>query len=110
VLHAETIPDEQTGMEEQELLVAERNAELREALTRLPPCCQRLLALLIEDPPAPYAQISAKPGIPFGSIGPRRGRCLDKLRRDPAIAALINTEAAAAGGELSRQARSSDNY
>jgi DNA-directed RNA polymerase specialized sigma24 family protein len=57
--------------------------------------------MLAEDPHVPYAQISAKLGIPAGSIGPRRGRCLDKLRRDPAIAALINPEAASAGSELS---------
>jgi RNA polymerase sigma factor (sigma-70 family) len=97
----EGIPDEQTGMAEHELLAAERHAALREAFTRLPPCCQRLIAMLIEDPPAPYAQISAQLGIPVGSIGPSRGRCLDKLRRDPAIAALINAEAASAARELS---------
>ena len=39
----------------------------------------------------PYAQISARLGIPVGSIGPTRRRCLDKLRRHPDIAALINT-------------------
>jgi hypothetical protein len=32
----------------------------------------------------------------------RRGRCLDKLRRDPVIAALINAEVASAEGELQR--------
>ena len=37
----------------------------------------------------PYAQISVSLNIPVGSIGPRRGRCLDKLRRDPVIAAVI---------------------
>jgi DNA-directed RNA polymerase specialized sigma24 family protein len=101
VLDAESIPDEQTGMAEDELLVAERHAALCEALTRLPSCCQRLIAMLIEDPAVPYAQISARLGIAVGSIGPSRGRCLDKLRRDPAIAALINAEAAAATGEPS---------
>jgi hypothetical protein len=40
-----------------------------------------------QDPPLPYAQISARLGIPAGSIGPSRGRCLAKLRRHPAIAA-----------------------
>ena len=49
--------------------------------------------MLIQDPPVPYAEISARLGIPVGSIGPTRGRCLDKLRRHPAIAALINAEA-----------------
>ena len=37
VLDAETIPDQQAGMAEQELLTAERHAALREAFTRLPP-------------------------------------------------------------------------
>ena len=103
VLDAARIPGRQTGMAEHELLLAERDAVLHEAFTRLPSCCQRLIAMLIEDPPVPYAQISAKLGIPIGSIGPNRGRCLDKLRRDPAIAALINAETAAAGNELSGQ-------
>jgi len=103
-LDTEAIPDEQTGMAEQELLLAERHAALREALTRLTPSCQRLIALLTEDPPVPYAQISARLGIPVGSIGPCRSRCLDKLRRNPAIAALINTDDEPATGEPPGQA------
>jgi RNA polymerase sigma factor (sigma-70 family) len=97
------IPGEQIGMAEHELLLAERDAALHEAFTRLPLCCRRLIAMLIEDPPVPYAQISAKLDIPVGSIGPSRARCLDKLRRDPAIAALINAETPSAGNELSGQ-------
>jgi RNA polymerase sigma factor (sigma-70 family) len=93
---AGTIPDEQAVMPGDELLMAERHAALREAVTHLPPRCQQLIALLIEDPPVPYAQISARLGIPAGSIGPCRARCLDKLRRHPAIAALTNTEPATA--------------
>ena len=92
-LDAGNIPDGQTGMAEHELLLAERNAALREAFMRLPPDCQRLIAMLIQDPPVPYAKISAELGIPVGSIGPIRCRCLEKLRRDPAIAALIDAEA-----------------
>lgn len=88
----EDIPDEQIGTAEQELLVAERHAVLRAALARLPPDYRQLMAMLTEDPPVPYAEISAKLDIPIGSIGPTRRRCLDKLRRDPAIAALINGE------------------
>jgi len=67
---AENIPDSQSRTAEQELLIAERHAALREAFTELPPRWQQLLALLIEDPPVPYAQISATLGIPVGSIGP----------------------------------------
>jgi RNA polymerase sigma factor (sigma-70 family) len=89
---AETIPDQQARTAEQELLAAERDAALREALAHLTPREQQLLAILAADPPVPYAEISARLGIPVGSIGPSRGRCLDKLRRHPAIAALINAE------------------
>ena len=78
---------------EEELLAAERHAALRGALNGLTPFCQQLIALLTEDPPVPYVEISARLGIPVGSIGPSRRRCLDKLRRDPAIAALISADA-----------------
>jgi len=75
------------------LLAAERHAALRDAVAQLSALDQRLIALLIDDPPVPYAEISARLGIPIGSIGPYRGRCLDKLRHHPAIAALISAEA-----------------
>jgi RNA polymerase sigma factor (sigma-70 family) len=90
---AENIPDQQSGTAEDELLRAERHAALREAFARLPGSSQRLIALLFEDPPVPYAEISDRLGIPVGSIGPIRGRCLEKLRQDPAIAALISAGA-----------------
>jgi RNA polymerase sigma factor (sigma-70 family) len=93
VLAAEDIPGRQAAAVEQELLAAERRAALREAFTGLPPHCQRLLVLLIQDPPVSYAEISARLSISIGSIGPLRRRCLDKLRRSPAIAALINDDA-----------------
>jgi RNA polymerase sigma factor (sigma-70 family) len=85
--------DDHAPAAEAELLAAERHAALREALTHLPPCCQQLITLLAQDPPPSYAQISGRLGIPEGSIGPTRARCLDKLRRHPAIAALINPHA-----------------
>ena len=88
-LDADRIPDEQPLAADQELLIAEQHAALRQAFAALPPVCQQLIALLTEDPAVPYAQISATLGIPLGSIGPTRSRCLDKLRRHPAIAALI---------------------
>ncbi len=89
-LAAGTIPDDHAQAAEQDLLAAERHAALRDAFGQLPPGCQQLLALLIEDPALPYAEISARLGIPAGIIGPSCRRCLDKLRRHPAITALIN--------------------
>ena len=91
-LDAADIPDNVTGVAESELLRAERHAALREAFTHLPPDSRQLIAMLIQVPAVPYAEISARLGIPVGSIGPTRGRCLEQLRRDPAIAALINAE------------------
>ena len=89
---AAVIPDNHAQAAEQDLLAAERHAALREAFGQLPPGCQQLLALLIHDPALSYAEISARLGIPVGSIGPTRRRCLDKLRRHPAITALINAD------------------
>jgi len=37
--------------------------------------------MLASDPPYSYAEISAALGIPAGSIGPQRDRCLNRLRR-----------------------------
>jgi RNA polymerase sigma factor (sigma-70 family) len=75
------------------LLEAERHAALRQAFADLPPCCRQLIALLASDPPLTYAEISIRLGIAVGSIGPGRGRCMDKLRRHPAIVALIDADA-----------------
>ena len=68
---------------EEEILMAELNASLRAAFAELPPRCQHLLGLLMSDPPTPYADISTRIGIPVGSIGPQRARCLDRMRRSP---------------------------
>jgi RNA polymerase sigma factor (sigma-70 family) len=102
--NADHIPDGQGTAAEDELLTAEHYAALREAFTDLPPSCQQLLALLTEDPPVPYAQISATLGIPIGSIGPRRRRILDKMRRHPAIANLINAAGDSAKWEMGEPA------
>jgi len=91
--NAENTSDERVATAEEELLAAERHAALREALMGLRPCCQQLIALLMADPPVSYVEISVRLGLPVGSIGPNRRRCLDKLRRAPAIAALISAEA-----------------
>jgi RNA polymerase sigma factor (sigma-70 family) len=62
------------------LLAAERAAGVREAMTQLPCRWQRLMEMLMADPPASYAEISDELGLPVGSIGPTRGRCLARLR------------------------------
>ena len=89
-LDVESLPDERADLADQGLLAAERHAALREAFDQLPPNGKQLISLLIADPPLPYADISAQLGIPVGSIGPTRSRYLDRMRRHPAVAALIN--------------------
>jgi RNA polymerase sigma factor (sigma-70 family) len=65
---------------DERLLADERAQVVRDALARLPRRWQRLLEMLMADPPVPYADISDELGLPVGSIGPTRGRCLAQLR------------------------------
>jgi len=67
------------------LLTADRDAALHAAMAELPARCQQLLAMLSSSPPRSYAEISAALGIPIGSIGPQRTRCLNRLRRSMAV-------------------------
>jgi RNA polymerase sigma factor (sigma-70 family) len=62
------------------LLRDERDAALWRALVRLKPDCQRLLRVLMADPPPSYAEVAAALDVPVGSIGPTRQRCLRCLR------------------------------
>ena len=85
-------PGERAQVAERALLAAERHAALRETFAHLPAHCQQLIAMLIQDPPMPDAEISAKLGIPAHSIGRTCHSCLQGLRRHPTIATLIHTE------------------
>ena len=102
-LDADTLPDDQAVAADQRLLAAERQAALRKAVLDLPSGGQRLIGLLLEDPPLRYAEISVRLGIPVGSIGPNRRRYLAKMRRHPAIAALISADAPAPGRGYGRR-------
>jgi RNA polymerase sigma factor (sigma-70 family) len=62
------------------LLADERAQVVHDAMSCLPQRWQRLLELLMADPPASYAEISNQLDLPIGSIGPTRGRCLARLR------------------------------
>jgi RNA polymerase sigma factor (sigma-70 family) len=57
--------------------------QLRQGLERLDVRCRDLLTLVFrdEDEHLPYDEVGRRLGIPTGSIGPTRSRCLDKLRR-----------------------------
>lgn len=63
------------------LLEEERDAALWKAFETLSPPCKVLLRTLMSDPAPSYAEVSARLGMPVGSIGPTRNRCLERLRR-----------------------------
>jgi RNA polymerase sigma factor (sigma-70 family) len=59
---------------------ADRARRLWSAFETLPERCRQLLRVLMASPPPSYADVSAALGLPVGSIGPTRGRCLGQLR------------------------------
>jgi RNA polymerase sigma factor (sigma-70 family) len=61
-------------------LAVERSDLLWRAFAELPQRCQQLLRVLMADPPPSYQQVAVALDMPIGSIGPTRGRCLDRLR------------------------------
>jgi len=83
----------------EEIMMAERNAALRAALAELPPACQRLLGMLVSDPPYSYAAIGAALGIPVDSIGARRDRCLERIRESSAMLGLAEVGGNPPGGD-----------
>ena len=58
----------------------EERRELWAALAQLSPRCQQLLRIVAFVPRPDYDAVAAGLGIPRGSVGPTRGRCLAKLR------------------------------
>ena len=67
---------------DERLLREERDAGIRQAFARLSASDQALLRLLTADPAPSYQEISAALDMPIGSIGPTRGRALERLSRE----------------------------
>jgi RNA polymerase sigma factor (sigma-70 family) len=67
------------------------------AVEKLPSRCQELLRVLGADPPLSYDEVAEILDMPKGSIGPTRGRCLDRLRRILADAAEAGPASSGAG-------------
>jgi len=70
---------------DEQLLDDELHVAVRAAFARLSPSQQELLRLLTTEPPMSYDEIAESLGIPRGSIGPTRQRCLDRLRATPEL-------------------------
>jgi RNA polymerase sigma factor (sigma-70 family) len=59
----------------------ERQHHMKMAMSGLSDRCKRLLeALYYEDPTPSYGELSQRLGVPIGSLGPTRARCMERLR------------------------------
>jgi RNA polymerase sigma factor (sigma-70 family) len=71
-----------TPLQDEQLATVQAHARLRAAVDRLDPRSRLLVELLfLTDPPPAYAEVAQRLGVPEGSIGPTRARCLAKLRK-----------------------------
>ncbi|MCW2849425.1 MAG: polymerase subunit sigma-70 [Marmoricola sp.] len=77
---ARRLPDEPAP--EGQVVLDDDNARLWGCLSRLSERCQKLLRIVAAESRPDYTVIAASLGMPVGSIGPTRGRCLDKLRQE----------------------------
>jgi RNA polymerase sigma factor (sigma-70 family) len=64
-----------------EVLASDTGRRLWHHVAALPERCRRLLRVIAFEDRPDYAALSAELAMKPGSIGPTRGRCLDKLRR-----------------------------
>ena len=72
-------PDQGPGAGEQ-VIIDEQRRSLWVAFSQLSQRCQELLRIVALVPRPDYAVVAAELGMPVGSVGPTRGRCLAKLR------------------------------
>jgi RNA polymerase sigma factor (sigma-70 family) len=71
-----------TPLPAEEIAQLEERHFVRQAFDQLPARCRALLDLLYYAAEAPsYERVSERLGMPVGSIGPTRARCLEKLAR-----------------------------
>jgi len=75
---ARVLPDETSA--EAAVVQQDGDARLWEAVDRLGERCRQLLRIVAFEHRPDYSKIAADLGMPIGSIGPTRGRCLQKLR------------------------------
>jgi RNA polymerase sigma factor (sigma-70 family) len=85
----ELLADEETPSAAAELFASERNAAVWRAFQTLSPRCRQLLQVVVASSPPSYDEVAAALGVPVGSIGPTRARCLDRLRGHPDIAGIF---------------------
>jgi RNA polymerase sigma factor (sigma-70 family) len=79
-LEAATVIRDAAPLPDEQLVILEQQHRVRTALSSLDERCRTLLEMLFYtvEPPS-YANVAARLGLPEGSIGPTRARCLAKL-------------------------------
>jgi RNA polymerase sigma factor (sigma-70 family) len=70
---------------EEVVLRSDGDSRLWQHIARLPERCQALLRVIAFADRPDYAAVAESLGMPVGSIGPTRGRCLAKLRAQLAL-------------------------
>lgn len=95
-------PDPAAGPETL-VLIEDRDHRLWKAFAGLSDRCQKLLRILSSSPELSYHEVGQVLGIPVGSIGPTRGRCLESLRRRLTAADFTGTDFGGSG--MSRGSR-----
>src|SRR4051794_36905225 len=83
----EELTGDEVGVDRPELDDADadledRRAALARGLRKLTRRQRALMESLLAEPAPSYADVSTRVGIPIGSIGPTRGRCVKRLRQE----------------------------
>ena len=85
---AEMIPSAEASIEDLTVAAAQ-SADIRAVISQLPGKCSQLLGLLYTDADRTYEDVRVLLGIPAGSIGPTRYRCIEHLRKALISAAVV---------------------
>ncbi|MBZ0172876.1 MAG: sigma-70 family RNA polymerase sigma factor [Phycisphaerales bacterium] len=78
--HGSDSTDDLVWSDPAEADLLEERQHIREALDSLDDRCRQLLLVVFREDRPDYGIVAEQLGIPRGSIGPTRGRCLNKLR------------------------------
>ena len=77
---------------DRDLLRSEREQAVRDGLAHLDHGHRELLLLLHAEQRPNYQAISRALGMPTGSIGPTRARCLERLRKTDAVRRFVGSD------------------
>ena len=74
------LPDQRESLPEETVFRDEQQRQLWNHVQELPARCRQLISVIAFADRPDYSLIAESLGMPVGSIGPTRGRCLAKLR------------------------------